>query len=98
MSLCIGHLYTVTYTRSHIDTINSPDYGHTAAQNMWRIKINIHEKELCIQLVIYKDDYSNSFIHSFHWHVQNATIPCRSQELLPFLSVMYPFLPPFSTN
>jgi hypothetical protein len=30
-------------------------------------------------------------IHSFHWHVQNATIPCRSQELRPFLSVMYPF-------
>ena len=38
------------------------------------------------------------FIHSFHWHVQNATIPCRSQELLPFLSVMYFFLPPSSTN
>jgi hypothetical protein len=31
------------------------------------------------------------FIHSFHWHVQNATIPCRSQELLPFVSVMYVF-------
>ena len=28
-------------------------------------------------------------LHSFHWHVQNATIPCRSQELLPFLSVTY---------
>ena len=37
-------------------------------------------------------------IHSFRWHAQNATIPCRSQELLPFLSVMYPFLPPFSTS
>ena len=37
-------------------------------------------------------------IHSFHWHVQNATIPCCSQELLPFLPVMYFFLPPFSTN
>jgi len=30
--------------------------------------------------------------------VQNATIPCRSQWLLPLLSVMYFFLPPFSTN
>jgi hypothetical protein len=30
-----------------------------------------------------------SFIHLFHWHVHNATIPCHSQELLPFLSVMY---------
>ena len=37
-------------------------------------------------------------IHSFHWHVQNATIPCRSQELLPLLSVTYFFLPPFSIN
>ena len=26
-----GHLYTVTYTRWRIDTINSPDDGHMAA-------------------------------------------------------------------
>ena len=38
------------------------------------------------------------YIHSFHWHVQNAAIPCRSHELLPFLSVTYIFLLPFSTN
>jgi hypothetical protein len=37
---------TVTYTRCRIDTINSPDDGHMAAQNMYRIEINIHEKEL----------------------------------------------------
>jgi hypothetical protein len=31
------------------------------------------------------------FIRSFHWHVQNSTIPCRSQELLPFLCyVLFP--------
>jgi len=29
-----GHLYTVTYTRCHIDTIDSPDDGHMAARNM----------------------------------------------------------------
>jgi len=29
-----GHLYTVTYTRCRIDTINSPDDGHVAARNM----------------------------------------------------------------
>jgi len=29
-----GHLYTVTYTRCHIDTINSPDDEHTSARNM----------------------------------------------------------------
>jgi hypothetical protein len=33
----------------------------------------------------------HSFIHSFHWHVQNATIPCHSQKLLPFFFVIYPF-------
>ena len=42
--------------------------------------------------------FIHSFIHPFHWHVQNATIPCRSQELLPFLSVIHHSLPPFSTN
>jgi len=26
-----------------------------AARNMWRIEINIHGKELCVMLVIYKD-------------------------------------------
>ena len=50
-----GNLYRVTYTRCHIDTINSPDYGHMAARNMQRIEINIHEKESCLKLVIYKD-------------------------------------------
>jgi hypothetical protein len=37
----------VIYTRCCIDTINSPDDGHMAAKNMYRIEINIHEKELC---------------------------------------------------
>ena len=35
---------------------------------------------------------------SFYWRVKNVTIPCHSQELLPFLSVMYFFLQPFSNN
>ena len=38
------------------------------------------------------------FLCSFHCRVQNATIPCRSQEHPPLLSVKYNFLPPFSTN
>ena len=33
---------------------NSPDDGHTAARNMQRREINIHEK-MCVKLVIYKD-------------------------------------------
>jgi hypothetical protein len=50
-----GHLYTVTYTRYHIDTINSSGDGHMAARNMYRIEINVHKKELCVKLIIYKD-------------------------------------------
>ena len=50
-----GHQYRVTYTRCRIDTITSPDDGHMAARNTWRIEINIHEKELCVKVVIYKD-------------------------------------------
>ena len=36
---------------------------------------------------------TNTFTHSFippHCHVQNATIPCRSQELLPLCYVLFP--------
>jgi hypothetical protein len=50
-----GHLYRVTYARCRIDTINSPDDGHMAAQNIYRIGIYIHEKEMCLKLVTYKD-------------------------------------------
>ena len=55
--------------------------------------VSRHVASLAIRLACVKH-----FIHSFHCHVQNVTIPCRSQELLPFLSVMYFFLPPFSNN
>ena len=34
-----------------------------------------------------------SINQSIHWHVQNAVIPCRSQEPLPFLPVIHFFLP-----
>ena len=36
-----GFPHRVTYTRYRIDTINSPDDGHMAARNMYRIEINI---------------------------------------------------------
>jgi len=45
-----GHLYRATYTRCHIDTINSPDDGHVAARNMYRIEINIHKKRTVRQV------------------------------------------------
>ena len=49
------HVHRVAYTRCCIDTVNSPDDGHIAVWNMYIIEINIHEKELCVKLVIYKD-------------------------------------------
>ena len=50
-----GHLYRVTNTRCRSNAINSPDEGHMAARNMYRIEINIHEKKLCVKLVICQD-------------------------------------------
>ena len=38
-----------------IDTRNSPGDGYMAVRDMWIIEINIHKKELCVNLVIYKD-------------------------------------------
>ena len=69
MDTCIpeGHLHRVTYTRCRIDTINSPDDVHIAVRNMYRIEINIHEKELCVKLVIYKDDNEIISTRSTSW-------------------------------
>ena len=50
-----GHLHRVTYTRRHIDTINSSDDGNIAVRNTQRIEINIHGKEFYVKLFIYKD-------------------------------------------
>jgi hypothetical protein len=52
------------------------------------------------QTHMFTHSFIRSFIHihSFHCHVQNATIPCRSEQLLAFFSVTYFFLPPLSTN
>ena len=46
----------MTYTRCRIDTIDSPDDGHIAVRNMYRMEINIYEKELCVKLVVYNGD------------------------------------------
>jgi hypothetical protein len=56
---------------------------------------------ICVYIIhsfvhLFIHSFIQSFIHSIG--VQNVTIPCRSQELLPFLSVIYLFLPLFSTN
>ena len=50
-----SHLHRVTYTRCRIDTTDSPDDEHMFARNMQIIEINIQGKELCVKLVIYKN-------------------------------------------
>jgi len=60
-----GHLYRITYTRCRINTINSPGDGHMAARNMYRIEINIYEKELCVKLVIYRN-----YLKSTLWEIR----------------------------
>ena len=73
-----------------IEELLSHDSSSTWLSMDWKVWFN------SINIIKFKQH--RIYIHSFHWHVQNATIPCRSQELLPFLSVMYFFLPPFSAN
>ena len=53
-----GHLHRMTYTRCCIDTIDSPDDKHKVARNMYRIEINIYERNcasswLFIRQIIY---------------------------------------------
>jgi len=45
-----GHLHRVTYTRCHIDTIDSTDDEHRGARNMYRIGINIYERRIVRQV------------------------------------------------
>jgi len=49
-------IFRVTYTRRHIDTTDSPDDEHMGVQKIYKIEINIYKKELCIKLVIYKNE------------------------------------------
>jgi len=60
LSLCVDdagcipddHPRRVTNTRCRINTVISPDDGHTVARNMSRIEIIIQEK-LCTRLVLF---------------------------------------------
>ena len=48
-----GHLHRVTYTRCHINTIDSPDDERWGARNMWRSGMNIYEKKRTVRQVGY---------------------------------------------
>jgi hypothetical protein len=74
----------VTYTRCRIDTINSPDDGHMVARNMWRIEININEKELCVKVALYKD---NTEMHG-QQNIKNSRVFHMHICILIFVSYM----------
>jgi hypothetical protein len=63
-----------------------------ASQKTWTFQLQTTVQAHCFE------NRPQNFTHSLHWHVQNVTIPCHTLELLQFPSVMYFFLPPFSTN
>ena len=53
-----------------------------AARNMYRIEINIHEKELCVKLVIYKDLFPLYLFQLYYpLHVSNKQV--QHQEVNP---------------
>jgi len=52
--LLLRHLVYVTFMITIILPL-SPDDEHRDAQKMYRIRINIYEKVLCVKLVIYKN-------------------------------------------
>ena len=58
------------------------------------IPCSLHGGCVCFCCLISAD----LFNQSIHWHVQNAVIPCHSQEALPFLPVIHFFLPLLSAD
>jgi hypothetical protein len=87
------HLYRVTYIRC-IDTINSPDDGHMAVQNMQRIEINIHEKNCASGWLLTKiitRNYSNNEgvpkVSTVNRHANNQKyIPILITDILSVLA------------
>ena len=48
------HSHGITSTKCRINTVVSPDDGHTVAQNMWRKEINILRNTVHQIVIIYK--------------------------------------------
>ena len=88
----VGFHLPVLFYQPSILIFHSPAIDNTYTQQS---RASQNKK---LHYLSFLDTTKFGFIHSFHWYVQNATIPCHSQELLPFLSVMYFFCPPFSAN
>jgi hypothetical protein len=66
-------------------------YILSCTHSVWNPKTEARITQRRIYNLVIILPYTNNTIRSFHWFVPNATIPCRSQKLLPFLYVIYPF-------
>jgi len=53
-----------------------------AARNMYRIEININEKELCVKLVVYKDYKISHFVGSVKDTANSAVFCSHSLKFL----------------
>ena len=88
--------------------LNAIEQGHTHINHVCEFTLLIDWRGNCIKIskiFIYKkdkgfcwDSLCLTINQSIHWHVQNAVIPCRSQEPLPFLPVIHFFLPLLSAD
>jgi len=67
-----GHLHKVTYTRCRIDTINSPDDGHIAVRNMYRI--DIYMKKNCASSWLFTKIACSNF--QILWTCPHSVIMC----------------------
>ena len=80
-------IHSVT-SQKNIDNRNSLSRGYV-----------FHYIHISLSSITLRNYLPNQSINqSIHWHVQNAVIPCRSQEPLPFLPVLHFFLPLLSAD
>ena len=62
----------MTYTRCHINTIDSPDDEHKGDRNMYRIGINIYEKRIVRQVGYLQGLQEYFLLLAHHMALQNC--------------------------
>jgi len=62
----------VTYTRCRIDTVISPDDGHMAARNMYRIERNYMKKRI-VRQVGNLQRFQTSGVEKYEKHILYST-------------------------
>ena len=89
-----GRNHSVRIDNSTFERVEEFKYLGTTLTNqnsiLEEMKSRLRSGNACYHSV--QNLLSSRFNQSIHWHVQNAVIPCRSQEPLPFLPVIHFFL------